>query len=80
MPQWTSAMWIRLENLISDLGAVCIRVRQKSGSRPSGSDPFLQAYTLEKVLKLKKDANTQASFLDEAMSVSPFYARSSLWD
>lgn len=28
-----------------------------------------QVYTLEKVLKLKKDQNTQASFLDEAMSV-----------
>ncbi|KAL8280428.1 hypothetical protein RQP46_007076 [Phenoliferia psychrophenolica] len=52
MPQWTSAMWQRLETLISDLGAICIKV-----------------YTLEKVLKLKKDAITQASFLDEAMTV-----------
>ena len=29
----------------------------------------MQVYTLEKVLKLKKDAITQASFLDEAMTV-----------
>ena len=28
-----------------------------------------QVYTLEKVLKLKRDQNTQLSFLDEAMSV-----------
>lgn len=26
-------------------------------------------YTLEKVLRLKRDQNTQASFLDEAMTV-----------
>ncbi|ORY73872.1 Golgi transport complex subunit 5-domain-containing protein [Leucosporidium creatinivorum] len=29
----------------------------------------IKVYTLEKVLKLKRDQNTQASFLDEAMSV-----------
>jgi hypothetical protein len=30
---------------------------------------LLQVYTLEKVLKLKKDQNTQTTFLDEAMTV-----------
>lgn len=75
MPQWTAAMWTRLEYLISDLGAVCIRVRQPARSTVLDTDGFMQAYTLEKVLKLKKDANTQASFLDEAMSVRSTFAR-----
>ncbi|GAA5906661.1 hypothetical protein JCM5296_006448 [Sporobolomyces johnsonii] len=52
MPQWAAAMWTRLENLIDDMGNICIKV-----------------YTLEKVLKLKKDQSTQTSFLDEAMTV-----------
>ncbi|GAA6004235.1 hypothetical protein JCM10207_002497 [Rhodosporidiobolus poonsookiae] len=52
MPQWASAMWSRLENLVGDMGSICIKV-----------------YTLEKVLKLKKDQNTQTSFLDEAMTI-----------
>ncbi|GAA5999182.1 uncharacterized protein JCM10292_001650 [Rhodotorula paludigena] len=52
MPQWIAAFWARLEDLVSDLGSICIKV-----------------YTLEKVLKLKKDQATQASFLDEAMTV-----------
>ena len=30
-----------------------------------------QVYTLEKVLKLKKDTGTGAMFLDEAMKVRP---------
>lgn len=37
----------------------------------SNSEPTirLQVYTLEKVLKMKKDTVTQAVFLDEAMKV-----------
>lgn len=31
---------------------------------------FIQVYTLEKVLKVKKDPVSQALFLDEAMKVS----------
>ena len=34
-----------------------------------------QIYTLEKVLKLKKDTSTQAVFLDEAMKVYNLFAR-----
>ncbi|GAA5826357.1 hypothetical protein JCM5353_004728 [Sporobolomyces roseus] len=49
---WNSTMWNRLENLIDDMGNICIKV-----------------YTLEKVLRLKKDQTTQTSFLDEAMAV-----------
>jgi len=30
---------------------------------------YVQVYTLEKVLRLKKDQTTQTSFLDEAMAV-----------
>ncbi|BGP41947.1 hypothetical protein JCM10449v2_005944 [Rhodotorula kratochvilovae] len=52
LPQWAAVFWARLENLVTDLGSICIKV-----------------YTLEKVLKLKKDQTTQTSFLDEAMTV-----------
>ncbi|KPV71638.1 uncharacterized protein RHOBADRAFT_19205 [Rhodotorula graminis WP1] len=52
MPQWSAVFWGRLENLVTDLGSVCIKV-----------------YTLEKVLRLKKDQTTQTSFLDDAMTV-----------
>ncbi|GAA5983475.1 hypothetical protein JCM11641_005821 [Rhodosporidiobolus odoratus] len=51
LPQWSAAMWARLEELVDDMGSICIKV-----------------YTLEKVLKLKKDQTTQTSFLDEAMA------------
>ncbi|KAG2043692.1 Golgi transport complex subunit 5-domain-containing protein [Suillus americanus] len=49
-PQWTAALWARLESLIEEMAACCIKV-----------------YTLEKVLKLKKDPITQRSFLDDVM-------------
>jgi len=74
MPQWASAMWARLESLISDMGSICIKVRSRrflSSRRAEVTVFFLssQVYTLEKVLKLKKDQNTQTTFLDEAMTV-----------
>ncbi|KAF8070306.1 Golgi transport complex subunit 5-domain-containing protein [Lyophyllum atratum] len=49
-PQFTAALWARLEVMVEDMADCCIKV-----------------YTLEKVLKLKKDTVTQALFLDEAM-------------
>ncbi|KAH7108123.1 Golgi transport complex subunit 5-domain-containing protein [Auriculariales sp. MPI-PUGE-AT-0066] len=51
-PQWSSALWARLETLIEEMAACCIKV-----------------YTLERVLKLKKDPVTQATFLDETLKL-----------
>lgn len=71
MPQWASILWARLENLIGDLGSICIKVISSSRWPRTRADLFVrQVYTLEKILKLKRDQSTQASFLDEAMSVS----------
>ncbi|KAG1865830.1 Golgi transport complex subunit 5-domain-containing protein [Suillus subalutaceus] len=53
-PQWTAALWARLESLIEEMAACCIKV-----------------YTLEKVLKLKKDPITQRSFLDDVLENKP---------
>lgn len=50
LPQWTAALWTRLERVIEDVANCCIKV-----------------YTLEKVLRIKRDAITQTEFLDEVM-------------
>ncbi|GMK58813.1 hypothetical protein CspeluHIS016_0602550 [Cutaneotrichosporon spelunceum] len=47
---WTAVLWNRLDRLIEDVAACCIKV-----------------YTLEKVLRIKRDAVTNAEFLDEVM-------------
>ncbi|KAL1718801.1 Golgi transport complex subunit 5-domain-containing protein [Schizophyllum commune] len=51
-PQWTAALWTRLESMIEEMAGCCIKV-----------------YTLEKVLKVKKDTVSQTVFLDEAMKL-----------
>jgi hypothetical protein len=61
-PQWTAALWARLESLIEEMAACCIKV-----------------YTLEKVLKLKKDPITQRSFLDDIMKVLENKPSSTFW-
>ncbi|KAG1776989.1 Golgi transport complex subunit 5-domain-containing protein [Suillus placidus] len=61
-PQWTAALWARLESLIEEMAACCIKV-----------------YTLEKVLKLKKDPITQRSFLDDVMKVLENKPSSAFW-
>lgn len=61
-PQWTAALWARLESLIEEMAACCIKV-----------------YTLEKVLKLKKDSTTQRSFLDDVMKVLENKPSSTFW-
>ncbi|KAG8706602.1 hypothetical protein FRC08_000952 [Ceratobasidium sp. 394] len=61
-PQWTSALWNRLEQMIEEMAGCCIKV-----------------YNLEKVLKLKKDPVTQASFLEEAMTVLENKPTSTFW-
>lgn len=70
LPQWTGAMWIRIEELLSMLGACCIKVRSLVVDFFSILTTLRQVYTLEKVLQLKRDQNTQSSFLEEAMTVS----------
>lgn len=45
-------LWTRLERVIEDVAACCIKV-----------------YTLEKVLRIKRDAVTNAEFLEEVMQV-----------
>ncbi|KAG2079304.1 hypothetical protein BDR04DRAFT_1086528 [Suillus decipiens] len=61
-PQWTAALWTRLESLIEEMAACCIKV-----------------YTLEKVLKLKKDPITQRSFLEDVMKVLENKPSSTFW-
>ncbi|TFY53434.1 hypothetical protein EVG20_g10116 [Dentipellis fragilis] len=61
-PQWTNALWTRLNTLIEDMTGVCIKV-----------------YTLEKVLKLKKDPVSQVAFLDEAMKVLENRPSTTFW-
>lgn len=61
-PQWTAALWARLESLIEEMATCCIKV-----------------YTLEKVLKLKKDPITQKSFLDDAMKALENRPSSTFW-
>ncbi|KAA1471874.1 hypothetical protein DENSPDRAFT_800169 [Dentipellis sp. KUC8613] len=61
-PQWSNALWTRLNTLIEDMTGVCIKV-----------------YTLEKVLKLKKDPVSQVAFLDEAMKVLENRPSTTFW-
>ncbi|KAJ7874696.1 Golgi transport complex subunit 5-domain-containing protein [Mycena olivaceomarginata] len=51
-PQWTAALWNRLENMVEEMADCCVKV-----------------YTLEKVLKMKRDTISQVVFLDEAMKL-----------
>ncbi|KAG8706104.1 hypothetical protein FRC12_007145 [Ceratobasidium sp. 428] len=61
-PQWTSALWNRLDQMIEEMAGCCIKV-----------------YNLEKVLKLKKDPATQATFLEEAMTILENKPTSTFW-
>ncbi|KAF8054168.1 Golgi transport complex subunit 5-domain-containing protein [Lyophyllum atratum] len=61
-PQFTAALWSRLEVMVEDMADCCIKV-----------------YTLEKVLKLKKDTVTQALFLDEAMKLLDNKPSATFW-
>ncbi|KAG5646264.1 hypothetical protein DXG03_003860 [Asterophora parasitica] len=61
-PQFTAALWARLEVMSEDMADCCIKV-----------------YTLEKVLKMKKDTVTQALFLDEAMKVLENKPSATFW-
>ncbi|KAF8659226.1 hypothetical protein AX16_001886 [Volvariella volvacea WC 439] len=61
-PQYSAALWTRLESLVEDLADCCIKV-----------------YTLEKVLKLKKDAVSQVVFLDEAMKLLEAKPSTTFW-
>ncbi|KZT41531.1 hypothetical protein SISSUDRAFT_1059461 [Sistotremastrum suecicum HHB10207 ss-3] len=63
-PQWTQALWGRMEALIEELAGCCIKAR---------------VYALEKVLKLKKDPVTQVPFLDEALNVLDNRPSSTFW-
>ncbi|KAG8943050.1 hypothetical protein FRC04_003261 [Tulasnella sp. 424] len=61
-PQWTNALWIRLEGLVEDLASNCIKI-----------------YTLEKVLKLKRDSASKTPFLEEALKVLESKPSSTFW-
>ncbi|KAG8921026.1 hypothetical protein FRC01_000475 [Tulasnella sp. 417] len=62
IPQWTNALWTRLEGLIEDLASNCIKI-----------------YTLEKVLKLKRDSASKVPFLEEALKVLDSKPSSTFW-
>jgi len=61
-PQWTAALWSRLETLIEEMVGCCIKV-----------------YTLEKVLKMKKDTVSGINFLDEAMKLLENKPSTTFW-
>ncbi|KAJ8507107.1 hypothetical protein ONZ45_g10502 [Pleurotus djamor] len=61
-PQYTAALWSRLENMIEEMAGCCDKV-----------------YTLEKVLKLKKDAVSQVIFLDVAMQLLDNKPSATFW-
>ena len=70
-PQWANALWNRLSSLIEDMAGACVKVRASFCYYFEADLDCcdLQVYTLEKVLKLKKDPVSQIVFLDEAMKV-----------
>ncbi|KAJ7668407.1 Golgi transport complex subunit 5-domain-containing protein [Mycena polygramma] len=61
-PQWTAALWARLENMVEEMADCCVKV-----------------YTLEKVLKMKKDTVSQVVFLDEAMKLLENKPSATFW-
>ena len=73
-PQWANALWASLETLVEELTASCIKVRALlipfAVSMANEHSSFPKVYSLEKVLKLKKDTVLKTPFLDEAMKVS----------
>ncbi|KAJ7124926.1 Golgi transport complex subunit 5-domain-containing protein [Mycena epipterygia] len=61
-PQWTAALWARLENMVEEMADCCVKV-----------------YTLEKVLKMKRDTISQVVFLDEAMKLLENKPSATFW-
>ncbi|KAK0455394.1 Golgi transport complex subunit 5-domain-containing protein [Desarmillaria tabescens] len=61
-PQWTAALWARLEVMIQDMAECCVKV-----------------YTLERVLKIKKDTVSHVVFLDEAMKLLENKPSATFW-
>ncbi|KAF9559858.1 hypothetical protein CPC08DRAFT_665969 [Agrocybe pediades] len=63
-PQWSAALWARLETMFQEMADVCI----KAG-----------VHALEKVLKMKRDASSHVIFLDEAMKALENTPSSAFW-
>ncbi|KAK0476610.1 Golgi transport complex subunit 5-domain-containing protein [Armillaria novae-zelandiae] len=61
-PQWTAALWARLEVMVQDMAECCVKV-----------------YTLERVLKIKKDTVSHVVFLDEAMKLLENKPSATFW-
>ncbi|KAJ7594725.1 Golgi transport complex subunit 5-domain-containing protein [Mycena floridula] len=61
-PQWTTALWSRMESMVEEMADCCIKV-----------------YTLEKVLKMKRDTVSQVVFLDEAMKLLENKPSATFW-
>jgi hypothetical protein len=70
-PQFTALIWGNLESLIDEMTVCCIKVQHHYLPRGILYSNPSKVYTLERVLKLKKDPGTGAMFLDEAMKVRP---------
>ncbi|KAG8987965.1 hypothetical protein FRB94_007800 [Tulasnella sp. JGI-2019a] len=80
--QWTAALWARLEGMVEELASSCIKESQ------DGLQVFViytnlmhcpQVYTLEKVLRLKKDTATKAPFLEEVLKTLDNKPSSIFW-
>ncbi|TFK75335.1 hypothetical protein BDN72DRAFT_954963 [Pluteus cervinus] len=75
-PQWSAALWIRLEGLIEDVSECCIKASCRFSLTAHAHS---RVYSLEKVLKVKKDATTQVNFLDEAMKLLDSRPSTTFW-
>ena len=72
-PQWSAALWTRLEAMFQEMADCCIKVYAYP-IRLDTTIETLQVYALEKVLNLKKDTATHVVFIDEAMKVHSSYS------
>ena len=78
-PQFSAALWVRLESLIEQMSGCCVKVGRYSRFELRIDSFTGKVYTLEKVLNLKKDPTTGISFLDESMKVHFFGVHLVLW-
>ncbi|PBK95675.1 hypothetical protein ARMGADRAFT_1164211 [Armillaria gallica] len=75
-PQWTAALWARLEVMVQDMAECCVKMPRVL----PGQQVFVVfVYTLERVLKIKKDTVSHVVFLDEAMKLLENKPSATFW-
>ncbi len=68
-PQFSVALWARLEAMFQEMADCCIKVCILVQRHVQKLTTIIKVYGLEKVLKMKKDPVTHVNFLDEVMKV-----------